>query len=100
MSYRDREGFGRAEEIHDGTFSVVGPDDQDHAVACDFIRDKGILPCSCDATRRQFSWWWKCWLRWQHARVSRYTWRDCPDRVLWPIMGPDREPWISGVDFN
>jgi len=99
-TWRNLEGFGRQKEVSPGTFSVVGPDDLDHALACDFIVRQGILPCSCDATRREFSWWWKCWLRWQKARVSRHRSVAPRNRVPWPIVGPDDEPWVPGLDFN
>jgi hypothetical protein len=98
--WRNREGFGRPQEVNPGTWSVVGPDEQDHALSCDFIHHQGLLPCSCDATRRRFSWWWKCWLRWQIARVSRHHSVEPRDRVPWPIVGPDQEPWVPGLDFN
>jgi hypothetical protein len=87
------------------TFNVVGPDNEDHAVACNFIEHKGILPCSCDATRRRFgldehgkrTYWFQRWLRWQKARVANYeTKRPMP----WPITGPDGDPWVPGIDFN
>ena len=99
-AWRNSEGFGRPQEVGHGTFSVVGPDEQDHAITCDFYRDKGILPCSCDATRRRNSWWWKCWMRWQLARVSRHRSVEPRDRVPWPIVGPDGDPWVPGLDFN
>lgn len=102
MTYRDREGFGRPEENSRNVFSVVGPDDADHSINCSFYQHRGLLPCNCDASRGEFSFWWKCWMRWQKARVERYAWRASARvaRMPWPVMGPDRDPWIPGVDFN
>jgi hypothetical protein len=99
-TWRNLEGFGRPAEVSPRTFSVTGPDEQDHAVACAFITKQGILPCSCDATRKEFSWWWKCWLRWQYARVMRHHSTHPQDRVPWPVEGPDKDPWVPGIDFN
>jgi hypothetical protein len=98
--WRNREGFGRPEEVSPGTWSVVGPDDMDHAVNCSFIRYHGVACCDCDATRRAYSWWYKSWLRWQIARVSRHHMVEPKDRVPWPIQGPDGEPWVPGLDYN
>lgn len=93
--YRDPYGFGRPVEQGERTYSVVGPDDCDHAMTCEFIAHRGVLPCSCDATRKRFeeSGWWEGWLRWSEYRVR-------PERVKWPVPGPDGDPWIPGVDFN
>jgi hypothetical protein len=99
-SWRDLEGFGRPEEVEPQTFNVVGPDNEDHAPGCMFNMHEGILPCSCDATRVEYSWWWKCWLRWQKARVSRHHSVAPRDRMPWPVKGPDGDPWIPGIDFN
>lgn len=99
-NWRDTEGFGRDIEVSPGTWSAKGPDDEDHAIHCDFIKHKGILPCSCDFTRRVMTWWWQCWLRWQKARVNRYHSTAARDRVPWPIKGPDGDPWVAGIDYN
>jgi len=96
-TWRDSEGFGRDIEVSPGTWSAKGPDNEDHAIHCLFIAHKGILPCTCDATRKEFSQWWKRWLRWQKARSVYYvTQRPMP----WPITGPDGDPWVPGIDFN
>lgn len=106
-SYRDEEGFGRPVEVEPRVMSVVGPDDLDHASGCEFILTRGILPCSCDATRRRFSdrdpsqpkgWWWKCWFRWQEVRVRNQPRNSGP--LPWPVRGPDGDPWVPGIDFN
>lgn len=99
-TWRDIEGFGRIQYVEERVAFVTGPDEEDHASGCMFIVHAGILPCSCDATRNEYSWWWKCWLRWQKARVNRYHSTSARDRVPWPIKGPDNDPWIAGVDFN
>lgn len=103
--YRDSAGFGRPVQATPAVFSVKGPDDLDHAMGCDFIRHKGITPCSCDATRSRIvpgggslSWWWQCWFRWQEARVANVLRQ--PERVPWPVKGPDDDPWIGGIDFD
>jgi hypothetical protein len=96
-TWRDSTGFGRPEDIGHNTWSQVGPDDEDHAVGCMFIMRRGILPCSCDATRRERSEWWKRWLRWQEARVMP---SNRANRTKWPVTGPDGDPWVPGVDFN
>lgn len=109
--YRDDAGFSRSAETHagSGVWYAIGPDDLSHFPQCDFIRRRGILPCSCDATRREYpqpaagaarrvaSWWYRCWFRWQEARVSPYESRL---RVPWPVQGPDEEPWVEGVDYS
>lgn len=105
--WRDSTGFGRAVQVEPAVYSVRGPDDLDHARACDFIIHRGITPCSCDASRRRVrgrpdlvgvSWWWQCWFRWQEARVQNILRQ--PERIPWPVHGPDGEPWIPGIDFD
>ena len=98
--WRDREGFGRPVEVSTNVYSVKGPDDADHARNCEFIWHNGLLPCNCDATRGKHSWWWRCWMRWQTARISRHLSVEPQDRVPWPIKGPDDEAWIQGIDFD
>jgi hypothetical protein len=96
-TYRDYEGFGKPVEVEPRVWSSKGPDNEDHATGCTFIAVRGILPCTCDATRKEYSEWWKRWLRWQGARSVAYeTMRPMP----WPITGPDGEPWVPGIDFN
>lgn len=98
--WRDTWGFSRATETEPGSgvFFVIGADDLSHAVFCDFVQERGVLACSCDATRRpERSWWRRCWLQWMNARVSPYERRH---RVPWPILGPDGEPWVEGRDFT
>jgi len=104
-TWRDSEGFGRSVEVEPRVWSVVGPDNEDHAPGCMFIYKRGVLPCSCDATRKQYgkdqhgeyTHWHKRWVRWQKARVANYvTKRPMP----WPVTGPDGDPWVPGVDFN
>jgi hypothetical protein len=104
-SWRDSEGFGRDIQVSPGVWSVKGPDNEDHAVGCAFIVQRGILPCSCDATRKRFgrdhkanlTHWFERWLRWQKARSVAYaTQRPMP----WPVTGPDGDPWVPGIDFN
>lgn len=105
-TYRDREGFGRPEHVGEGTWSQVGPDEEDHAIHCTFIARRGIMPCSCDATRRQFgkdqhgerTLWFERWARWQMARSANILREQWP--LKWPVKGPDGEPWVPGVDFN
>lgn len=97
-SWRNPEGFGRPVEVSPDVFSVAGPDDLEHAVPCDFIVERGILPCSCDATRKRYSWWWKCWFRWQEVRVMNQARPSY--RIKWPVHGPDHEPWVPGVDYD
>lgn len=95
--YRDGQGFGRPEQVSPAVYSVKGPDDLDHASGCDFILHRGITPCNCDATRKRFSWWWQCWFRWQEVRCQN---SPRPDRLPWPVRGPDEVPWVPGIDFN
>jgi len=103
-SWRDSEGFGREVQVGQGTWSTVGPDNEDHAIHCGFIVYRGVLPCDCDATRKQFAQtpegkgiWYSRWLRW--AAVRTYTSRTEP-LVKWPVTGPDGEPWVPGIDFT
>ena len=104
-TWRDSEGFGRDIEVSPGTWSAKGPDNEDHAIHCGFIVWRGIVPCGCDATRKEFgrdhegnrTYWFQRWLRWQKARSVAYaTQRPMP----WPITGPDGDPWVPGIDFN
>lgn len=104
-TWRDSEGFGRDIEVSPGVWSTIGPDNEGHAIHCEFISNKGILPCSCDATRKMFgkdhegnhTHWLERWARWQKARVANYvTVRPMP----WPVTGPDGDPWVPGIDFN
>lgn len=104
--WTDAEGFGRPVEVQEAIYSVIGPDNLDHAVRCEFITERGILPCSCDQTRTRISnrpdlvgksWWWKCWFRWQEVRCQN---SPRPDRLPWPVSGPDGDPWVPGIDFN
>ena len=105
-SYRDSEGFGRDIQVSPGVWSVKGPDNEDHAVGCAFIVQRGVLPCSCDATRKRFgrdhennlTRWFERWLRWQKARSANILRDSWP--LKWPITGPDGDPWVPGVDFN
>lgn len=104
-TWRDSEGFGRDVEVEPRVWSVKGPDNEDHAVGCAFIVQRGILPCSCDATRKRFgkdehgepTRWFERWVRWQKARSVAYA-TNRP--MKWPVTGPDGEPWVPGVDFN
>lgn len=103
-TWRSPEGFGRPQEFEHGTWSQIGPDNEDHAIHCGFIVQRGILPCDCDATRKRFAQtsegkgiWYSRWLRWQIARVSPVQF---PRPIKWPVTGPDGEPWVPGVDFN
>lgn len=98
-TYRDSEGFGRPVEVEHRVWSVKGPDNEDHAQGCMFIQRKGILPCSCDATRKEYMLWWYRWLRWQQARVSP---ANVERPIKWPVAGPNGsgEQWIPGIDFN
>lgn len=105
--WRDENGFGRPVEVEAAVYAVTGADDEQHAVACDFIEYSGILPCSCDAMRGRHrrdesrvgkSWWFRCWIRWQEVRV--YPGQRRERIVPWPVHGPDGEPWVPGVDFN
>lgn len=95
--WRDSEGFGREQEVEPRTWAVVGPDGEEHAPGCMFIQKRGVLPCSCDRTRREFTQWWKQWLRWQTVRSVPCT---CPRPIKWPVHGPDGEWWIPGHDFH
>ena len=96
-TWRDTEGFGRAVEVEPRVWSIIGPDEQDHALGCMFIEKVGVLPCSCDYTRRTFTDWYHQWLRW--ATVRTYYYRDSP-LLKWPIEGPDGDWWVPGIDFN
>lgn len=105
-SFRDSEGFGRPVQVEPAVYSVTGPDGMGHAQLCRFIASKGILPCSCDATRRAIhdrpdlvshSWWYRCWFRWQEVRCSALL-RPAP--LPWPVHGPDGDPWVPGIDFH
>lgn len=95
------------------TTNAVGLDGLDHSPGCMFIILDGIEPCSCDATRKQFSerdpsqpkgWWHRCWESWMRVRVSPSWWaRSDGKQPKWPIMGPggpEEEPWVPGVDFD
>lgn len=95
---RDEEGFGRSVQVTPAVFSAKGPDEEDHSSGCDFILHKGITPCSCDATRMRYSWWWQCWFRWQEIRVRNQPRNSGP--LPWPVVGPDGDPWVPGIDFN
>lgn len=94
--------------------SVRCIDREDHASGCDFALNDGVLPCSCDATRKRGSWWSTCWLEWNKIRVSpgsdiHYR-THTPDgypttdgyhsQLPWPVKGPDGDPWIPGRDFD
>lgn len=104
-TWRDPEGFGRDVEVEPRVWSAIGPDNEDHAINCEFIDYRGILPCTCDATRKRFgkdengerTYWLEQWLCWATAR-ARYT-RDSP-LVKWPVEGPDGDWWVPGIDFN
>lgn len=104
-TWRDTEGFGRPVEVEPRVWSQIGPDDEDHGINCEFIWHKGILPCTCDATRKPFgkdvngdrTYWYQKWLRW--AAVRAYHSRTSP-LVKWPVEGPDGDWWVPGVDFN
>lgn len=97
-TWRDSEGFGRAVEVEPRVWSAKGPDNEDHAARCSFIFYRGILPCSCDATRKRHSDWWHRWMRWQQARSANIIRHQWP--LKWPVDGPDGDPWVPGVDFN
>lgn len=97
QGFRDANGFGRPVDVGPNVFSVAGPDDQQHSVHCQFITERGILACSCDASRVRNSWWWRCWFRWMEVRVRP---QKGEARIPWPIAGPDGDPWVPGVDFN
>ena len=104
-AWRNSEGFGRSIEVEPRVWSCVGADGEDHAIGCEFIVHQGILPCSCDATRRRFgvdhegrrTKWFDRWLRWEDARSHLYH-EERP--IKWPVTGPDGDAWIPGIDFN
>lgn len=96
-TWRDAEGFGRDVQVSPGVWSAIGPDDEDHAIACEFITTKGVLPCNCDQTRKKHTEWWRRWLRWQQVRVHNHR---AVRPIQWPVTGPDGYPWVPGVDFN
>lgn len=95
------------------TVNAVGLDGLDHSPGCMFIILDGIEPCSCDATRKQFSerdpsqpkgWWYRCWERWMRVRVSPEWWaRSDGQQPKWPVEGPhgqEEGPWVPGVDYD
>lgn len=57
-----------------GVLQKVGLDDLEHDFTCDFIREDGILPCTCRPEHARRSIWYNTWKGWLRVRVSPSWW--------------------------
>lgn len=53
---------------------VTGQDGQEHDFVCSFVREDGILPCSCRLEHAKGSIWYNTWKGWLRVRVSPSWW--------------------------
>lgn len=75
-------GFSAAVEVEEKVWSVIGPDRAPHSINCQFVQHLGGACCSCDYRRREYTWWWKCWVMWWKA-INPPPWGEVPP---WPTM--------------
>lgn len=90
--------FSQPQVSSPAVYYVTGPDNESHSLGCDFYIHEGVVPCTCDATRRPHSTWWNYWLVWAKHRANCVN--CCAAPIKWPVRGPDDTPWIPGVDFD
>lgn len=96
--WRDSKGWSREEQVQHRTYSVNGPDGEDHSINCLFYARYGASPCSCDASRLEGSVWFQKYIAWLKAMMWSQSTAAKP--FAWPVEGPDGDMWVPEVDFN
>lgn len=84
---------------HRHVLQLQGLDGEKHDFHCQFVQERGVLPCSCRPENAKGSSWFWVWRRWALVRVNPGWWARNRKEPSWPVRVGPYTAWIEGWDL-